>query len=309
MIGPEQEANARFQAGLRYYDAREFEPARLAFTQAYSVLPKPGILINLALSELYAGHELEALSHLEQYLADPSAPAEKRDRAQRALDEAMKKTSHLSIKSSASAEVKVDNKLVSLTTVHVMPGTHALEARAGEKVRSQSVDVKAGEKRDVDLSFDAPTQPVAVTPPPIAPPPGGDVTPPPKVEEGSSSTRYIVAGSLAAVGLVGIGLGVGFTLSASGASKDLDDAKSKTPNGCSGVSSADCSARSTAADDYASRSTTRNFMFIGGGAFLIGGVAAFLLWPTSKSSALVKTPRVVPMVGANGSGFIYRGEF
>ena len=143
---PEQEANARFQAGLRYYDAREFEPARLAFTQAYSVLPKPGILINLALSELYAGHELDALSHLEQYLADPSAPAEKRDRAQRALDEAMKKTSHLSIKSSASAEVKVDNKLVSLTTVHVMPGTHALEARAGEKVRSQSVDVKAGEK-------------------------------------------------------------------------------------------------------------------------------------------------------------------
>ena len=45
-IGSEQEANTRFQAGLRYYDAREFEQARLAFTQAYSVLPKPGILIN-----------------------------------------------------------------------------------------------------------------------------------------------------------------------------------------------------------------------------------------------------------------------
>ena len=267
------------------------------------MLPKPGILINLALSELYAGHELEALSHLEQYLADPSVPAEKRDRAQRALDEAMKKTSHLAIKSTAGAEVRVDGKLVSLATAHVMPGTHALEARAGDKVRNQSVDVKAGEKRDVDLSFDAPTQPVAVTPPPIAPPPpGGDVTPPPKVESDEGSIfgiRSVAGGVLFVAG--GVMLGVG--LAANGTASDAKDKVGTLgaglgANACNRVpADPKCAELASNAEDYKSAKSRAitlipiGIVGLGGGALLF---ASSFIWKHKSFIGQSLIPQFAP---------------
>ena len=295
---PEQEANARFQAGLRYYDAREFEPARLAFTQAYSVLPKPGILINLALSELYSGHELESITHLEQYLADPSAPADKRDRAQRTLDEAMKKTSHLSLKSTPGSEVKVDNKLVSLSTVHVMPGAHTLEARAGDKSKKESVTLAAGEKKEVDLSFDAPAV--------VTPPPGGSgtkiETPPPPIEHDDGSyfgIRSVVGGVLIVGGSVMLGVGFASKASASDSKDKVASLGVGLPaTACTGTTPAmQCAEITQAADDYKSSKSRANTLISLGIAGLGVGVVVFassFIWKHKSFIGSTLVPQVGP---------------
>ena len=90
-LSAQEEASARFQTGLKYYDAHDFESARLAFTQAYAVLQKPSILLNLALSELYSNHPVAAIGHFEQYIADASTPPDKRAKAKKHLEEALKK--------------------------------------------------------------------------------------------------------------------------------------------------------------------------------------------------------------------------
>src|ERR1700733_14564367 len=56
-----RDAKARFEEGLKRYEAQDFEGARVAFQQAYSVLPAVDILYNLALSELRSNRPVEAL--------------------------------------------------------------------------------------------------------------------------------------------------------------------------------------------------------------------------------------------------------
>ena len=56
-----RDAKARFEEGLKRYEAQDFEGARVAFQQAYSVLHAVDILYNLALSELRSNRPVEAL--------------------------------------------------------------------------------------------------------------------------------------------------------------------------------------------------------------------------------------------------------
>jgi hypothetical protein len=131
-----------------------------------------------------------------------------------------------------------------------------------------------------------------------------------------------VAGSLVVVGLIGIGLGVGFTVAANGSSDDLAKARADAgPNAdqvCAAAATPQCQARATAADDLARNTNVARAMFIGGGAALVGGVVAFLVWPKAKSAdasgaasaaSAASAARLSPWVGSGTLGLSYGRNF
>ncbi|MDB4946156.1 MAG: hypothetical protein JWP97_5690 [Labilithrix sp.] len=316
------EANARFQTGVKYYEQRDFESARLAFAQSYAVLQKPSILMNLGLSEVYSNHPLEAIPHLEQFIKDASSPADRRERARRALEEAMKKTGHLAVKASPEASVTVDGKPPAQTppaVVHVAPGAHTVEAKAGAKTKNAAVDAKAGETTNVDVSFDAPP-PVAATPV-VAQPPPNPVTPvtePPR-ELGYTESFWGVRsiGGLAVVGAGAVFVGLGFAAKADESDQsDKLDALSGSipPGGCAGAApNAGCAAVKGAAEarnDASARATT--FLGVGAAAVGVGGllVLSAAIWPHryTRSTALV-SPRIIPVTGPKQAGLLFTAEF
>ena len=270
-------------------------------------MPKTGILVNLALSELYANHPVDAIGHFETYLADPGAPAEKRERALRSLDEAMKKTGHLTIKSTPGSEIRIDGKAAAVGKVHLMPGPHSLEAKRGDKQKAVTIDLQAGAAKDVDLSFDLPSPTPATIPSLDAPPP---TDPPPAVEskEGSNAPRNIVAGTLAVVGLAGLGVAVMFTLKANTSSDDLTVTRTTTggDSGCV-TASPTCDARYKAADDLAKNTNIARVMYVVGGVALVGGAVTFLIWPKAKHVAV--SGGLSPWVGAGTAGINFTRDF
>lgn len=324
----QEEANARFQTGLKYYDARDFESARLAFKQAYAVLDKPGILLNLALSELYSDHPLDALTHFEKYLAEGSPTPEKRERAKKGMDEAFKKTGHLAVTTSRTAELKVDDKPVTWPAplVHVTPGAHTVTARLGDKTRTANVDAKAGETTNVDLTLEDPSaagagaaggaaaggaangfgasgapRPTGPTEPPREPPPSG------------SFWGWRSVGGLALMG-VGAGLIVVAVTSASAASDEQDKAdtlRAGLPRGaCEGAANPSCAAITDALQARNDKEAARDTFGALGGVAAGAGILLVLsaaIWkhPTSATTS----GRIIPLATPTTAGVSFSTNF
>src|SRR6185369_12399263 len=84
-----QQAQARWSEGKAFFDAGNFESARVAFKQAYTVFPHPAFLQNLGEAELRCGRSVEAARHLSQFIRNAtSATAAQRDAAKNSLKKA-----------------------------------------------------------------------------------------------------------------------------------------------------------------------------------------------------------------------------
>lgn len=322
-LSAQDEAQQRFQTGLKYYDQRDFESARLAFTQAYAVIQKPSILQNLAFSELYSNHPLEAVNHFDQYMKDPSVTADQKARAKRGLDEAMKKTGHYQVKLTPDSSLTVDGKAppaLPPSLVHVMPGSHVLESKLGAKSRNATQEAKAGETVNVDLTLDA--VPAVVPPPP--PPPAG-ASPPAPVTEPPHEAGYTESfwgwrsiTGLAAVAAGAVFIGLSFSASSdesadedkvSGLNKQLGTDRSA----CYGSSNALCTQRSEALqsrNDDSARAVT----------FRVVGIPLAVVGAGLVASAIIKPHRyeksrtgflehLTPITGPKQAGFLFTSEF
>jgi hypothetical protein len=319
----QSEAQARFQTGLTYYDARDFESARLAFTQAYAVLQKPGILLNLALSELYTNRPVDAINHLERYLAEKDLPVDKRDRAKKAFDDAYKKTGHVALAVLPGTEVKVDGVALASplpAVLHVAPGTRVLDAVRGKATRAATVQAQAGEKKSVDLRIDdeaagpMPKAPeVAASAVPAAEPPAtsgggapreagaGALDPAPPAGETRSFFGWRAYTGFALVGVGAVGIIVGAV-----ESSDADSSKEKLvalspslPSGrssCLGSSSPLCAQADQLRSERADASALgKTLLWVGG----ISGGAGFCLL---VSAAIWRHPKFLGQSARLGPG-------
>lgn len=326
----QEEANARFQTGLKYYDARDFESARLAFKQAYAVLDKPGILLNLALSELYSDHPLDALTHFEKYLAEGNPTPDKRERAKKGMDEAFKKTGHLAVTTSRAAELKVDDKPVTwpVPLVHVTPGAHVVTARLGDKTRTANADAKAGETANVDLTLDDPSAGAAAggvgaagaggvgaagAASPGTSSSSSGVTEPPREAPATGSFwgwRSVTGLVLMGVGAVGLGVGIASAAEESSESDRAKDLAAGLPgNACVGSSSPACADLASAVDARDSAGSRAGVLLPVGGAAL--GVGALLtlsaaIWPHRRDSSAA---RIIPITGPRQAGLLFTTNF
>ena len=101
------------------------------------------------------------------------------------------------------------------------------------------------------------------------------------------------------VGVVGLGLGVVFTLKSAGARKDADAACGGDGIHCPAAKNGEIAQFD---DDARSAKTFATIGFIAGGVGLAAGVTLFLLSSPKKSAAAVHAPRVQPWVGLGSAG-------
>jgi hypothetical protein len=228
-----EEARRRFQEGVRYYDQRQYDKARLAFTQAYALKPHPAVLLNLAQSELRAGHYAAAATHFAQYIREnPNADA--MDHARGAFEEARKRVVEVNVAvNQPDALITVDGieagKSPLPDVLYVEPGARTIGAEKDGAQASHLLRAEAGQRLYVTLELQAPWAAAPAAPPgavgAVVVPPAA--TEPTTVETGESPGFFQWLGdtpeAIATVTVGGLALGSSAILAAF-ASKRYDDA-------------------------------------------------------------------------------------
>jgi hypothetical protein len=154
-----EEARARFREGVQFYDEHQYDKARLAFKQAYYLKPHPSVLLNWAQSELRSGHPDDAANHFAEYLrGNPEASDAEKEETEVGFSAAKSKVSEVTINVDLSgAQIKLDGVDKGAAPlpgpIYVMPGSHKVEARSGDKVASRTFNANAGQTMNANLSL------------------------------------------------------------------------------------------------------------------------------------------------------------
>ncbi|MCU0691976.1 MAG: hypothetical protein MUF54_11290 [Polyangiaceae bacterium] len=312
LIAPPSEAmtdKARelYAEGRELYAAGKFEPARASFLAAWSLKRHWQIAGMLGFCELEMDRPLDAAGHLTLAVRTGAGSAEATElgRLREALSRARARVGAARVLhvDAPGAELLANGVVVATAPfedpVFFPPGTHVLQARAGVKLSSTvRVSMAAGREVEVALRLDDGAGPSGMSGDPGAAQP----------ESPPSLVPAIVGGSIAAVGL---GVGVGFLLSATGKESDRDDAvvalggSSACGFGTPHVQR--CAAIKELSDDAGSHRTVATVGFSVFGAALLG-TAAYWFWPW-RHEANPGTAAVVPVLGPEAAGVQLAGSF
>jgi hypothetical protein len=293
------------QKGSDLYAAQKWPEALAAFQEAWALQKTYDIAANLGHTEVKLERWRDAAEHLS--FAVKNWPVvgkpEPRELAKQRLSEARAKVAAVTVEVNVvGAEVLVDGKLVGKAPlegeVFVDPGAHRVEGRmAGYKGDAVGVQGTAGGTHAVKVVLAR-----------------EDVEVP---SSGGWKTGVIIGGAAASV--VGLGLGVGFTLAANGKASELvtlrDELQQMTPSGAliceplTPANSARCADLEAASRKVDTFDGVALAGFIGGAA-LAAGTAAFVVW-TRLSSQKVKPPSalVIPTLNASSAGATLTGSF
>lgn len=252
---------------------QDYTAACPKFEQSLQLMPMPGTLLNLSECEEKQGRLVESLRHLRDAVAKlppnddrvPGAKTRESDLAKRVPTV----TVRLAADMAAGTRVTVDGGEVPPDRiggpVELNPGKHTFEATAPNGTKSSKViHLSEGDRGEVRLNA-----PSKATP--------SQTTGPEKPDAGSSISTwgYVVGG----LGIVGLAVGAGFALKA----KSLDDDARQAPHYYpSSGSGSFCD--QTCADknkDARSAATIAQLAIGGGAALLVGGAAMILFAPSS----------------------------
>lgn len=314
-----RDAEARFKEGLARVQSGDFEAARLAFVQAYSVLKSSDVLWNLALSELKSNHPLEALAHFNDYVKDARTSEPDRAKARKYIDELHTRVGRVTVDAPAGATLLVDGRPLAemaplAEPIDVAPGEHFVEARLGDRSRNLRVEAPAGGVVAVHFRADefangASTAPAAASAASSTPSSAEKPVEPPAESPRSETTRYVVSGVLVGAGIVAAGGAVAFALSATSSKKDGDAIMSGAPsNACVGVTSSDCAALDDARRSEIRKDNWAVGLGVTSAALVVGGVATFFMWPHQGGGSSAGNVRVAPLVGG-ATGASVLGSF
>jgi hypothetical protein len=318
-----QEALQRYKDGVARIEEGEFELARLAFLQAYTLDPAPQLLWNLGISEAKSQHFVDALRHLRAYLKLPDVTAKQRAVAQPLIEAAARGTGHIAVVVDAGTDIRLDGNLVARPLVDVLdvaPGSHVVTAQQGSRSKTVTASPGPGETASVDLRFPAAESepnPVPVPPatsarevPTVSPSPSAmpDATPLPT--HGSGTTRVIV---MAGLGIASVGsLIAGVTMWVDAKSK-ADEASGalgnvpNTPSACAGSSSSACIQAHNAVQTEASDKSAANWLFVGAGVLAGTSLASWFLLAPKRDQARVG--ELVPELSPTSAALRLQGTF
>jgi serine/threonine-protein kinase len=307
-------AQALFEDGRKLVAQGRFAEACPKFAESEKLDPSPSTLLNLASCYEKAGKTATAWETYNEAASTASAVNRKdyvaiAQKRAAALEPTLTK---LTVTVGALVDglvvkrdgVEVGRALFGVA-IPIDPGAHVIEASAPKKKPwSTTLDAKDPSASltvtvpPLDDAPDAspPPPPAVVAPPPpaLAPPPNPPPAPaqPPPSGGSSQATIGIVVG---AVGIVGVGLGTVFALSAKSKYNDsLPDCSPVSPNSCnqSGVDQ---------------RNSARTSGDIASVAFAVGGVAlatGIVLWVTAPSSHGSEQGVAVGLVPTLGGGML-----
>jgi hypothetical protein len=324
-----REAQARFEEGLARVRAGDFEAARVSFTQAYSVLRKPEILWDLALTEQRTGHQVEALTHFKQ-LRTSAVSATDRAGAAKHVTELMAQTAHIDVAAPSGSQVSVDGIVAGVApladAVDVSEGKHHVEIRtAAGATKAADADAVVGQVAHVTfLQADSsapvvtgPSSPVDATPPAPEQPPAdtGSATTAPSGPSfwDARKITVVTAGGLAVVSAAfGLAFGISSSNDAnSAASLQQQISQQKPPQvpNCTVTTPACGTLATTRSSEHSAYVTSEGF-WIASGVLAAGAVAAWFLWPQSPPSwNAAGRIQLVPTATPGGAGAFAVGSF
>ncbi len=287
------EAEALHRTGLAQMEKRKFAEAAASFRASYAKDQSPRELYNAARAELAQGHFAEAAKLYRTYLSLPAnekmAPSERAE-AKQELADITKNLTTLDVRAPAFT---VDGGAAE-GLVDVEPGTHSVAMRGPEGPKTKVVVCAKGAV--VLVEYAEPAKVVPVVPKTIDPPPS----------ERSEKGSWVVPGVLAALGAVGLGVGVGLQVSATGA---RDDARTlQQPGTCVDRASPSCTALQDALDSASGQRTGATIALVGGGALMGAAVVSALIlrpWETR----FVHEGYMLPLVGPGVGGAAVGGRF
>jgi hypothetical protein len=312
-------AQALFDEGKRLMAEKKYDDACPKLVESQRLDPGGGTELAIALCHEGQGRVATAWGDfnvvLEQARRDHRADRESAALEHiRALEKKMPRVRVTSATHPLGLEIHRDGALVGEgqlgTALPIDPGTHRFEAHApGKKAWEQSVVVPA-EPQTVDVAVPAledaavapapaPAPPAVAAPPPPAPAPRAAPPPAREPAESGSTTRtlgYVAGGA----GVVLLGIGTAFGLSASSA---WHTASNACPNNvCRSASDVD---RGTSAGHTADVATA---LFVVGGIAVATGVVLLVL--PSSSSSPARTGRALEVAPSFGAlnGLVVRGD-
>jgi serine/threonine-protein kinase len=292
-------AEALFDEGRQLMEARSYEAACSKFESSQRLAAGIGTLLYLGDCYEKSGRVASAWATFRE-ASSKAAAAGQQDRARIASERAgalEPKLSRLRIKVSDEVpglEVKRNGTAVGRdiwgAPVPVDPGQYQIEARATNKapwstrydVPAQpgtfEVVVPALEDAPADSGAAPPVGAVAGT----AAPPGGDAAAPPSSR---GDTQRVVAFVVGGLGVVGLGIGVGFMASAVSKDGEADDH-------CDGTACRDAEGQ-TLSQDARSAGNVATVALAVGAAAVAGGVVLYLTAPRGPAPAPATGRRVV----------------
>jgi len=144
-------ASARWKEGAAAFSAGKYEAARVAFLQAYSILPNPALLQNLGEAELRTAHYVEAATHLSEYLDRAVGKPDDQARARSSLAAALQHVARLVVESNVPApQVSVDGQPTSDTPTEsrpllLRPGLHTVAvSKPGYESMQKDLELEEG---------------------------------------------------------------------------------------------------------------------------------------------------------------------
>lgn len=263
-----------FATGKDLFKRKDYDGARAAFTRAYAIDPQARYLWDLALSESLSDHPVEALGHFRQYIALPDASDDHRRKARTAITDLMAKTARVVVEVPDGSAVTADGQDVAPSADHeldLLPGKHTIEAHAGTRSGSVTIEAKAGETTRAEIQMQEPppaSRPTTDVTPAPAPAPIVVEQPVPPATTSWWTTRHTAGVVTAAGGVVALGLNVALYQASSNA--------------------ADASTHNTFA--YAT------WVTFGVGVAALATGAALMLWPDSSSRTVI-APAFMPSGG------------
>jgi hypothetical protein len=289
-----QQAQVRWNEGKAFYDAGNFEAARVAFKQAFTIFPHPVFLQNLGEAELRAGRSVEAARHLEAFLRTANtASAAQRESAKKSLKKASEKLASIVISTNETdAEIRVDEDVVGRSPLgalewYLEPGRHVVVARKeGYLDGSEQVFVTIGASKTVVVRVQRVAE-AGSSPEPAA---RGSIDPPHVADTSSLEPRTIVLASGVVLTVAALTLGTVYVARVATDRSRIDDARI-TVRGASDCGPPSPLAACADLAHYATRLPTdrnvRNAAFVSAGVLGAATAAAWLLWrPAPRNLAL-----------------------
>lgn len=308
------DAQRYFQIGQDALNRLAWNEAEPPLLKAWSLSKSFDVAAALGEAKLELGKFREAAEYLSFGLrsALPSTRARARVRLKDMLDKAKNKLATVKLSAGdPDAKLTIDGAAIDPIffgpEVYVEPGKRTFEAtREGFKPAASTVDVAAGQIYIVALKLEPTGGKKAATPPPPTPPAERW----PAAVLGGAGGLAIVAGAV----LVGL------------AEANKAEAYDVARNTLTAEGDPTCTAKGTGPTDACDkvRSAAANadlFGNVGIGSFIAGGVfvagaALYVLWPRDEAPGTpgapgqpAKTGRIIPVVGPNGGGLLWRGTF
>jgi hypothetical protein len=308
---PVDEMAALSKEALEHAKKGEFEAARDLYAKAWEKLPNTPLLFNLALAELKSEHYIDALHHFDLYLTQPDAEPGKADLIKnRFRPQAYAATAHITIDdpSLAEARIALDGVEKDSHTLDMTPGEYEVSARMKDgSIWRANVTAVAGQTVTARLELVPrvdPTFKIEETKPLLAPP---RASPTP---ESSRKTRNVVTVTVLGAAVLTAGGAVAFLLKSNSDDSHASDLRNQMPGRSSCAPpvpterQAPCADLHDTVDEQVRFYNISRGMFIAGGALAVGGVLAYVLWPSRP-----KNVSVVPVVDPTGRAATVVGRF